>query len=129
MLNRKNKTLAIISIIILILLMFPLLLVIITSFNNQDSISLPIKGFTLSWYANIFHQPDFISGFESSLFVAIIASLSALIIGIPAVYALTRFNIVHKSWFQSFFLSPTLIPEIVIFSIQIKKEERSSFLC
>ncbi|MCT7721562.1 MAG: ABC transporter permease, partial [Lactobacillus crispatus] len=42
MLNRKNKTLAIISIIILILLMFPLLLVIITSFNNQDSISLPI---------------------------------------------------------------------------------------
>lgn len=95
MLNRKNKTLAIISIIILILLMFPLLLVIITSFNNQDSISLPIKGFTLSWYANIFQQPDFISGFESSLFVAIIASLSALIIGIPAVYALTRFNIVE----------------------------------
>ncbi|MBW8013696.1 ABC transporter permease [Lactobacillus helveticus] len=114
MLNRKNKTLTFISIIILILLMFPLLLVVLTSFNDQDSISLPIKGFTLSWYANIFQQPDFISGFESSLLVAIIASLLALVIGISAVYALTRFNIVHKSWFQSFFLSPTLIPEIVI---------------
>lgn len=114
MLNNKNKTLTVSSIIILIFLMLPLLLVIITSFNNEESISIPIKGFTLSWYANIFQQPDFISGFKSSLLVAIIASLSALIVGIPAVYALTRFKITHKSWFQSFFLSPTLIPEIVI---------------
>lgn len=114
MLDRKNKTLTVISLIILALLMIPLILVIITSFNNQDSISLPITGFTFSWYGNIFQQPDFIAGFESSLIVALIASFAALIIGIPAVYALTRFNIHHKSWFQSFFLSPTLIPEIVI---------------
>lgn len=114
MLDRKNKTLTIISIIVLVLIMLPLILVVVTSFNTQSSISLPIKGFTFSWYANILQQPDFISGFESSLIVALIASLAALIIGIPAVYALTRFNVPHKSWFHSFFLSPTLIPEIVI---------------
>ncbi|WP_278960252.1 ABC transporter permease [Lactobacillus apis] len=114
MLNRKNKTLTIISLIILALIMLPLILVVITSFNNQSSISLPITGFTLSWYSNIFQQPDFITGFESSLLVALIASFLALIIGIPAVYALTRYNLQHAAWFQSFFLSPTLIPEIVI---------------
>lgn len=114
MLNRKNKTLTIISLIILALIMLPLVLVVITSFNNQSSISLPITGFTLSWYSNIFQQPDFITGFESSLLVALIASFLALIIGIPAVYALTRYNLQHAAWFQSFFLSPTLIPEIVI---------------
>lgn len=114
MLDRKNKTLTIISLIILLMLMIPLVLVIITSFNNQDSISLPITGFTFSWYVNVFQQPDFISGFESSLLVALIASFAALIFGIPAVYSLTRFNLERKSWFHSFFLSPTLIPEIVI---------------
>ena len=114
MLDRKNKTLTVISIIILALIMLPLILVVITSFNTQSSISLPITGFTLSWYSNIFQQPDFIAGFESSLIVALIASISALVIGIPAVYVLTRYNIHHAAWFQSFFLSPTLIPEIVI---------------
>ena len=118
MLDRKNKVLTAISLIILALLLIPLILVIITSFNTEvpvaGSISLPIKGFTFNWYANIFQQPDFISGFESSLIVALLASSLALLIGIPAVYALTRFHIQHAAWFQSFFLSPTLIPEIVI---------------
>lgn len=114
MLDRKNKTLTTISIIILALIMLPLILVVITSFNNERSISLPIKGFTFSWYSNIFQEPDFITGFETSLIVALIASFLALIIGIPAVYSLTHYNIHHAAWFQSFFLSPTLIPEIVI---------------
>lgn len=114
MLNSKNKVLTIISIIILALIMLPLVLVIITSFNTQDSISLPISDFTFSWYENVFKQPDFIAGFESSLLIALLASLLALLVGIPAVYGLTRLNLHHASWFQSFFLSPTLIPEIVI---------------
>lgn len=82
MLDRKNKVLTAISLIILALLLIPLILVIITSFNTESSISLPIKGFTFNWYANIFQQPDFISGFESSLIVALLASSLALLIGI-----------------------------------------------
>lgn len=45
MLDRKNKVLTAISLIILALLLIPLILVIITSFNTESSISLPIKGF------------------------------------------------------------------------------------
>ncbi|EJN56258.1 ABC transporter permease [Loigolactobacillus coryniformis] len=114
MLDSQNKTLRVISILILFLIMLPLVLVIITSFGNQDSISLPIHGFTFEWYKNVFAQPDFIAGFKMSLLVALIASLAALVVGIPAVYALTRFKLRHSSWLQSFFLSPALIPEIVI---------------
>ncbi len=33
-----------------------LILVIITSFNTESSISLPIKRFHFNWYANIFQQ-------------------------------------------------------------------------
>ena len=38
----------------------------------------------------------------------------ALVIGIPAVYALSQNGVHHKKWFHSLFLSPALIPEIVI---------------
>lgn len=114
MLDRKNEVLTIVSLIVLSILMLPLILVVVTSFNTQSSISLPIEGFTFNWYANIFQQPDFIAGFKSSLLVALLASGLALLFGIPAVYALTRLDVPKASWFQSFFLSPTLIPEIVI---------------
>ncbi|MGZ1424145.1 ABC transporter permease, partial [Streptococcus thermophilus] len=72
------------------MIMLPLVMVVITSFNDQSTISFPIKGFTFRWYHNIFEQPDFVSGFGNSLIVALIASLLALVLGIPAVYALTR---------------------------------------
>ena len=114
MLDGKNKMLTVISTLMLILIMLPLVLVVVTSFGDQASISLPIHGFTFEWYKNVFAQPDFVAGFKMSLLVALIASLAALIAGIPAVYALTRFHLQHASWFQSFFLGPTLIPEIVI---------------
>ncbi|KRM91950.1 ABC transporter permease [Liquorilactobacillus cacaonum] len=114
MLDRKNKPLLIFGLVVMFIILVPLVLVVITSFGNQPTISLPIKGFTFEWYKNILQQPDFVDGFKMSLFVALIASFSALLIGIPAVYALTRYNLQHAEWFQSFFLSPTLIPEIVV---------------
>lgn len=89
-------------------------MIVITAFGSNATIDFPIHGFTFRWFANVFAQPDFVSGFEMSFLVAIVASILALIIGIPVVYALTRYHIHHQAWFQALFLSPTFIPEIVI---------------
>lgn len=113
-LKLKIRFSSIVGFIVLLLLIMPLLIVVITSFGTEAAISFPIKGFTLEWYRNVFQQPDFVDGMKMSFIVAILASFIALLIGIPAVYALTRFKIHHKSWFQNIFLSPALIPEIVI---------------
>ncbi|KRK64121.1 hypothetical protein FC72_GL000687 [Companilactobacillus tucceti DSM 20183] len=96
------------------ILVVPLLIVIVTSFGQESAISFPIKGFTFDWYKNVFQQPDFVEGLKMSSIVAILASFLALLVGTPIVYVLTRFDIHHKDWFQTIFLSPALIPEIVI---------------
>jgi ABC-type spermidine/putrescine transport system, permease component II len=113
-LKLKIKFSSVIGFVVLLLLILPLLIVIVTSFGKETAISFPIKGFTFDWYQNVFQQPDFVEGLKMSFFVAILAAFIALVIGIPAVYVLTRFNIQHKNWFQTIFLSPALIPEIVI---------------
>lgn len=116
--KKSSKLLTIFSFIIFIFLFFPLFLIVITSFGKNSSIQIPPVGFSFKWYVNIFHQPMFIAGFRMSLIIALLSSVLALVIGIPAVYGLIRSKVHHYSWFQSFFLSPTLIPEIVIgFSI------------
>ncbi|WP_225427045.1 ABC transporter permease [Companilactobacillus kedongensis] len=110
----KIKFSSIVGFLILIILVVPLLIVIITSFGEESAISFPIKGFTFDWYANVFQQPDFVEGLKMSSIVAVLASFLALLVGTPIVYVLTRFDIHHKDWFQTIFLSPALIPEIVI---------------
>lgn len=114
MLKPNNKVLAAISIVVLLFLIVPLLMVIITAFGTNTTIAFPIHGFTFKWFSNVFAQPDFVSGFQMSLIVALAASCLALIVGVPLVYALTRYNVHHQAWFQTLFLSPTFIPEIVI---------------
>lgn len=110
----KIKFSSVIGFLVLVILVVPLLIVVITSFGQESAISFPIKGFTFDWYKNVFQQPDFVEGLKMSSLVAILASFLALLIGIPTVYVLTRFDIHHKDWFQTIFLSPALIPEIVI---------------
>ncbi|MFC6323714.1 ABC transporter permease [Companilactobacillus baiquanensis] len=110
----KIKFSSVVGFLVLVILVVPLLIVIITSFGEESAISFPIKGFTFDWYANVFQQPDFVEGLKMSSIVAIVASFLALVVGTPMVYVLTRFDIHHKDWFQTIFLSPALIPEIVI---------------
>lgn len=112
--KQKHVFLDFLSYLILFFLITPLLIVVITAFGTQSTISFPIKGFTFTWFSNAFQQSEMIDGFKTSLLVALIASISALIIGIPAVYSLMKYNWHHKAWFQTLFLSPTFIPEIVI---------------
>lgn len=110
----KIKFSSVVGFLVLVILVVPLLIVIITSFGEESAISFPIKGFTFDWYSNVFQQPDFVEGLKMSSIVAIVASFLALVVGTPMVYVLTRFDIHHKDWFQTIFLSPALIPEIVI---------------
>lgn len=111
---RRSRTLTVVALLTLVFLLGPLLIVVITAFGTDATITFPIKGFTFKWFANIGAQTAFVAGFKISFLTAIWASLLAMVVGIPAVYALTRMGVQRQGWFQAFFLSPTLIPEIVI---------------
>ncbi|GEN94214.1 ABC transporter permease [Pediococcus ethanolidurans] len=114
MIKTNNKVLITISCVVLFFLIAPLFMIVVTAFGSGATIDFPIQGFTFKWFANVFAQPDFVSGFEMSFLVAILASALALLVGVPLVYALTHYHIHHQQWFQVLFLSPTFIPEIVI---------------
>jgi putative spermidine/putrescine transport system permease protein len=103
-----------IAIIVFAFLFLPLLLIAITSFGTAKAIQFPIQGFTLDWYANALSNQTMLRSFRLSLIVGVLATLLAMIIGIPTSYVLSRYEIKGKNWIKSFFLSPTLIPGIVV---------------
>lgn len=111
---RKNHLLTIFALLVFAFLVFPLVIVTITAFNASPTISIPITGFSLKWFVNAVSLPSFQKSFLLSITLALQATILALLAGIPAAYALSRYSIKGKAILKSFFLSPTIIPGIVV---------------
>ena len=111
---RKNKWLTMLAIVVFLFLFLPLIIIVVTSFGTEAIITFPIKGFTIDWYIMALTSKAFISSLQLSLSIGIVATLIALIVGIPSAYVLSRDRFKGKKFLNAFFLSPTLIPGIVV---------------
>ena len=111
---RKNKVLTIWAAIVFAFLMIPLLIITVTAFGGGSAITFPIESFSTKWFANVFALKSFRRSFLTSLEVALLATCISLLVGIPAAYALARAGLKGKQLLKSIFLSPTIVPGIVI---------------
>ncbi|MCL4515659.1 MAG: ABC transporter permease [Firmicutes bacterium] len=102
------------SCLVYLFLMFPMLVILLSSFDTREYMSFPPGGFTLRWYANILNVELFMQGMKTSFSVGILATVLALMLGVPAAYALTRLDFRGKSLLDSILLSPLIVPEIVL---------------
>ncbi|KGH56226.1 spermidine/putrescine ABC transporter ATP-binding protein [Oenococcus oeni S25] len=114
MTTNKHLLTKIIGIVTIVFLVFPLILIVVTSFGTEPTISFPIKGSTFAWYANIFSQDSFTQGFITSVVIALLASLASALVGLPAAYALTRGETKFSHFLESVFLAPVMVPEVVL---------------
>lgn len=111
---RRYKGLTLFAILVFAFLIIPLVIIAVTAFGTEKTIAFPIKGFTLSWFGVALSSRSFKNAFFLSFKVALLATLLALLIGIPAAYALSRSGIKGKKLIKNFFLSPTIVPGIVV---------------
>jgi len=111
---RKNKLLTIFTIVVFAFLMIPLFIITVTAFGKGTAITFPIKSFSLKWFYNVLTLDSFKTSFLTSLEVALLATFIALLVGVPAAYALARSGIKGRQLIKSIFLSPTIVPGIVV---------------
>ncbi|OTP28463.1 MULTISPECIES: ABC transporter permease [Enterococcus] len=111
---RKQKGMTIIAVLVFAFLFLPLVIIVVTSFGQSSTIQFPIDGFSLEWYKKALSSETFMNSFKLSLSIGIGATLLALLVGVPTSYALSRYHMKSKQLFKNFFLSPTMIPGIVV---------------
>ncbi|QQM30505.1 ABC transporter permease [Martelella lutilitoris] len=99
--------------LVILFLAGPIVIVIGTSVSDTPFLAFPPQGFTLKWYANVFNHSGFLDTFIISMQVAIGGTLIALVTGLAAAYALTRYRMKIPGWYGSVFFLPFFIPEIV----------------
>lgn len=85
-----------------------------TSIGTENYIAFPPKGFSFKWFLNVFNSDSFMKSMSISFSISGIATIGALIIGIPAAYGLSRGNFKGKGALKSFFFSPLIVPGIVV---------------
>ncbi|MFC4810511.1 ABC transporter permease [Paenibacillus sp. GCM10023250] len=112
--REKNRGLALFTALIYIFLLGPLVIIVIASFEPGSILKFPPTGFSLKWYRNIFEVKMFMTTFNTSIMVSLLGNLVALLLGIPAAYALSRFSFKGKAALNAIFISPVLIPGIVL---------------
>lgn len=107
---RRSRLLVVSAIAVYLFLYVPLAVVVVFSFNDSK-LSAEWVGFTTDWYVKLFHNAEMLKAATNSLFIAVVASLAATVLGTMAGIAMHR----YKSRLLPFMvLTPIAMPEILL---------------
>lgn len=95
-------------------LLVPTLIVVVTSFDTQQFIGFPPRGFSLDRYRDMLHSPVVLRAARISGVTATCTVAIGLALGVPAAIALVRREFHGKALLTAFLLSPIMLPGIVI---------------
>lgn len=101
-------------VLIYVFLLAAPLVVVYYSFSPSVVVRFPPDGLTLRWYGNFFAQPRLVEGILTSTWIAGLSTVVALLVGVPAAYALTRSSLPGQAALAAFFLSPLNLPGLVL---------------
>ncbi|AOX18594.1 spermidine/putrescine ABC transporter permease (plasmid) [Kozakia baliensis] len=95
-------------------LLAPLVVVLIVSFDTRPYLSFPPATFSLGSYSAVLHDAGFRSAALLSLVIGIVSAGLSLLLGTAVSFALARGRIPGRQALQWLFLSPMLVPHIVL---------------
>lgn len=115
-----------ISALVIAFIVLPLFFIVWMSFFSNKILSFPPEGYTLDWYRRAWEMSDFRNGFFLSLQTSMIATAIALLLGLPASFALVRGRFWGRETINTVLMSPMIVPGIVggsalfIFFLQVE---------
>lgn len=77
--------------LILLFLYFPMMVLMVYSFNDSR-INAEWEGFTFHWYTDLFQKQDVIDAFVNSMTIAIVTTIVTTVLGVIFAIALHRYK-------------------------------------
>ncbi|WP_418317203.1 ABC transporter permease [Piscinibacter sakaiensis] len=112
---RKNGWLSLVYHALFIgFILAPLLVVIAVSFTSKGYISMPTEGLSLRWFRAILDATEIVDAFWLSLWLGLASATIAVALAVPAALAMVRHRFVGRNALMAFFLSPLMIPHVVL---------------
>lgn len=96
------------------ILALPAVVIVLASLTSSSALSFPPTGFSLEWYGRAFQNSQMMQGLAFSVQLALFATFFALVFGIPAAYALSRYRFSGRETVHAILLSPFVVPAIIV---------------
>ncbi len=111
--RKKRRFPAVYLALMLVLMYIPLVVTVVYSFN-ESKISTVWGGFSLKWYAELFHQRDLMEALMNSVILAVLSGTLAIIIGTLAAVGMTKTTCRFNKIISYLSTLPLMIPEIIL---------------
>ncbi|MCD2185082.1 ABC transporter permease [Rhizobium sp. GN54] len=94
-------------------LSLPLIVVAGVSVNEKQTLAFPPQGFSLSWYGEIFTNPEWRNALLASITLAAVSAALALAIALPLSWFLWRRHAPWANIFQLLGIAPFTLPPVI----------------
>jgi spermidine/putrescine transport system permease protein len=98
---------------VMLFIYFPMLIVVVYSFNADSVNSFPIRGFSFRWYHQLFENAALLKSLRISLMIAVLGTILALVIGTMGALAMKKYDFKLKHFFERVILLPITLPGIL----------------
>ena len=95
-------------------LLLPILFIVALSFGNSRWLIFPPPGWTLKWYGELFADPRWLTAALTSAKIAVVVMVLSVAFGLLASIALTRGTFKGREVLRAFFLTPMVLPVVII---------------
>ncbi len=112
--QRNGKLALCFHTLFVIFLLAPLVVVVLVAFTPNGYLSYPTTGLSLRWFEAILDNPSFIRAFWNSLYLGVAAATVSAVLAVPAALAIVRYEFRGREGLVSLFLSPLMIPHVVL---------------
>ncbi|WP_433510420.1 ABC transporter permease [Nonomuraea sp. CA-143628] len=110
----KRPITAALAVIGYVIMIVPIIFVVATAFTAGSTLRFPPDGISLRWFDEALGYEPFIGAALSSLELAVLATALALLVGVPVTLAIHRGKLPGKGLVEGLFLSPLIVPELVV---------------
>jgi putative spermidine/putrescine transport system permease protein len=95
-------------------LILPLVVLVGVSLTTTSFLAFPPKGLTLVWYGNMLSDPTYTSAFLNSTILAVVATMIAVLLAVPAAIAIARYRFTGRGLLAEMLNSPLILPHVVL---------------
>ncbi|MFA9431210.1 ABC transporter permease [Egicoccus sp. AB-alg2] len=95
-------------------LLLPVMVIIPMSFSDSSMLQFPPQQWSLRWYENFFTSPTWIESAWVSLRVALLVTVSSVVLGTLAALGLVRGRLPFRSLLTALVLAPIIVPYVII---------------
>ena len=110
----RNLSTTIVLGLTLTFLIGPFIIIIFAGASAGEALAFPPDGLSLRWYLKVFTIESFRDSFLLSMFLAIFGTLAALLLGVPAAYALNRYDLPGAEAIRTIVAAPIIVPGIIV---------------